>query len=204
MSKKNNYKREKNPFLMVVYIAAVLILLGYLAFLKYQSGQRQENFREKVKQAAANETEYEIQERFQERETVKETEKTKLKKTDGTEKQSESETETTSKEETQNADISILVLNGTRRDGVAGYWKKELEEQGYKNVISASYTGTLEEETIIYSQERKTALPFKTQFPNALIRTGSVETGIEWGQGEVRPQKIDIYIVIGNKDAQNE
>lgn len=102
------------------------------------------------------------------------------------------------------ASLSVLVLNGTRRPGVAGYWKNILEQAGYTNVVPATYTGTVGSQTVIYTNTISNAELLLQQFPNASIQIGSITTGLEAASPETPlPEHTDIYILIGNSDARN-
>lgn len=204
---RRKYKQESNPLKMVIYIIAVLALIGCLGYLVYSSRERKKEHAEKVQQAAAKETEFEMTEK--ERATESMTNAGDDGKKRETERSSEGESEeakeaTSSNVLLENKDSAVLVLNGTGRPGVAGYWKKQLEEAGYTNVVSASYTGEIEDETVIYAGDEKEAEVFKEQFPNADFEKGSIETGIEAAEGSALPEHSDIYIVVGSNDARSE
>ncbi|MDO5423997.1 MAG: LytR C-terminal domain-containing protein [Eubacteriales bacterium] len=112
--------------------------------------------------------------------------------------------ETATEDETERKDMSILVLNGTKKEGVAGYWQRQLEEAGYTNVFSASYTGAIGEETVIFSEDREMAEVFKEQFPNGVMQSGIVEDGIETVEGVEIPERCEVYILVGSRDARSE
>lgn len=97
-------------------------------------------------------------------------------------------------------EANILVLNGTKRPGVAGYWKTELEKAGYKNVTPVTYTKAVGLDTIICTDNAELAQPLLALFPGAQIQEGSVQDGIELEAGVTLPEKCDIYIIIGEKD----
>lgn len=99
-------------------------------------------------------------------------------------------------------DMNILVLNGTKRPGVAGYWKTQLENVGYKNVVPATYTKTVGQETVIWASKVEYAKPFLELFPDAQIQVGSVQDGIELQAGVTMPENNDVFIIIGNKDVK--
>ncbi|MDO5541622.1 MAG: LytR C-terminal domain-containing protein, partial [Eubacteriales bacterium] len=161
MAKRQFYGQEKNPLKMVLYIAIVLVMAGCIGYLVCSSRQRSQEYTEKVQRAVASETEYVVEERHSETETETSAEME-------TENDTTPVTEMSVTEETVKAS-SILVLNGTGKSGVAGYWKAQLEEAGYTNVSPASYTGTVGEETIIYVSAKEQAEPLKQQFPNASV-----------------------------------
>lgn len=193
MSKKTNFEPEKNPIYMVIYIAAALILTACLVFFVFRSRQRKMEYKQEVELAASQETEYVMARREKETETETESEKPE------TEAPAETESETEA-----NKSVSILVLNGTKRPGVAGYWQMQLEEDGYENVVSASYAGEIADETVIYAKQKKDAKALSAYFPDAAVENGSIEEGIETENGVTLPEKIDLYIVIGRNDAKSE
>lgn len=214
MAKKRIYEKERHPLKMVLYIIAVFALIACIGYLVYSSRVSKKEYEETVRRAAAGETELSIENHEREPETEKET-ADKAQKKNTNEKETESDTETDSEtvpamagigntKAGVNKEAAVLVLNGTGRPGVAGYWKKQLENAGYSNVTPASYTGKVEEETVIYAATNNKAEPFKEQFPNATIEIGTIETGVEPADGIPLPEKSDIYIVIGSKDARSE
>ena len=98
---------------------AVIILLACVAGLYLNSRARHARFDEQVARVAENETEYVMKRREPATESESETETEAV-----TEAATEQETET----EGTDYEVSVLVLNGTQRPGVAGYWQDELEE----------------------------------------------------------------------------
>lgn len=103
----------------------------------------------------------------------------------------------------ETASLSVLILNGTRRQGVAGYWKNVLDQAGYKNVVPATYTGTVGPQTVIYASSIADAEPLLQLFPNASIQVGSVTTGIEATTGYPLPEHTDIFVMVGSNDARS-
>ena len=104
--------------------------------------------------------------------------------------------------------LSILVLNGTRKQGVAGFWKGQLEAEGFTNVTAATYKKAVEAETVIYSEtqdlERNTDI-FKKLFPKAEFRQEGIKDGISFEANQAGQQEsYDYYIVVGLSDARNK
>ena len=99
-------------------------------------------------------------------------------------------------------EANILILNGTRRPGVAAFWKTELEKNGYKNIMPVTYTKVVEYETVILTEDVELAQPLQAIFPYAKIQEGSVQEGIELEPGVTLPEKTDIYIIIGERDVR--
>lgn len=201
MAKRQFYGQERNPLKMVLYILAVLVMAGCIGYLVYSSGQRSREYAERVQKAAAGETEYDVEEPQSE---------TEAETAGGTETDSETESSTdliAEKLETEGdavKTLSVLVLNGTGKPGVAGYWKTQLEKEGYTNVSPVTYTGSVGEETVIYVSAKEQAEPLKQEFPDAAVEIGKVEDGLEAAEGSPLPEQRDIFIVIGSRDAQSE
>lgn len=193
MSKKTNFQPEKNPIYGVIYIAAALLLTACLVFFVFRSRQRKTEYKQEVELAASQETEYVMARREKETETETESEAP----------QTEVSTETEPETEADKS-VSILVLNGTKRPGVAGYWQTQLEEDGYENVVSASYSGEITDETVIYAKRKKDAEALNAYFPDAVVERGKIEEGIEPESGVTLPETCDLYVVIGRNDAQSE
>lgn len=105
--------------------------------------------------------------------------------------------------EENNKDIHILILNGTKIQGVAGYWKAQLESDGYTAVTPASYNLDIEDQTVIYVKDSAVGEELKKQFPDATIKVGTVTDGIEELEDFPVPDNCEAYIVIGRQDAKN-
>lgn len=189
--KKDRY--EKNSRNVILYIVAAAALAGCLIFFFFANRERRANYADAVDRASQGETEYVIPERVRENETeaLKETEKSLETETE----EPESETALTASE------MSVLVLNGTKRPGVAGYWEKILRDKGYKEVISATYEEEAEAHTVIYTENVKNAGELQQLFPGSEVRMGKVENGIVLEEGEKLPKQVDLYLVIGREDA---
>lgn len=134
----------------------------------------------------------------------------------------ESENESAGEDDTENTDAqsgiaaagykltasekaqTILVLNGTRRPGVAGYWSEQLKELGYRNVFSASYNGEIQDNTVLYTSPNVKVTGLQLEFEGSETREGAVEEGIEPVEGETLPERISVYVVIGRDDVVTE
>lgn len=92
-------------------------------------------------------------------------------------------------------DASILVLNGSYRDGVAAYWEQRLTEAGYQHLYTGSYSGQAEEKTVIYASSVQKAEVFKEIFADAEIREG--EPAAAYTLNGTAPETSDYIIVIG-------
>lgn len=224
----------RNPLKIVLYIAAVILLVVCIVLMYFHTRREREAYQEEIRQLSLNETEYIRSERSTEEESEtagQETESASSGESgrqtasdeareeeslmegessseedsseeDETEAASETETETETEDESK--DLRVLLLNGTGVGGVAGYWETQLEEDGYTDVIAASYEEEAAEETVIYASNRQQALPFQEYFTDSRIRIGSITEGILMSDGEEEPEDVDIYIVIGRTDARNE
>lgn len=193
MSRNRNFNQERNPLQMVIYIAAVIALLAGIVFLIRYSGKQNRAVQEEVQRLKASETEMNLLELSPMTETESETETAAPE-----ESETEGETAALFREVTKR---SILVLNGTRMPGVAGIWKANMEKAGYTNVHTATYVPDAPEETVIYTESKELEEALKELFPEAAFRSGKVETGIEETEGDLLPEKVDAYIVVGKKDA---
>ncbi len=201
MSKKKNYNQERNPLQMVLYTGIVLALLVFLFVLVLLNKNKQTAFEEKIKEMTAQETEMVMTERKPREETESETEAVTAGSTNVT-AQTEQTGNTpaeTEQSEQMSTEANILVLNGSERPGVAGIWKTHLEGKGYTNVYTATYTEALEQ-TLIYTDDAALGESLKTEFTNAVVHPGKVESGIEVNQGEILPEAIDAYIIIGKNN----
>ena len=189
MSKKKNYNQEKNPLQMVLYTGIVLALLVFLFVLVFQNKNKQAAFEEKIKEMTARETEMVM------------TEAVTAGSTNVTAQTEQTMNTPTEREQSglMSAEVNILVLNGSERPGVAGIWKIHLEESGYTNVYTATYTEALEQ-TLIYTDDAALGEMLKTEFTNAVVHPGKVESGIEMTEGETLPETIDAYIIIGRNN----
>lgn len=239
MAKKKKHEQESNPFRMVLYIIAVLILMACLVFFVLMDRRDKKAFQEEISKISADETEYLMTERENPTESETETEpqaqtvssviqepepsdtEEEEPLTEPTEQQTEtqfgqvqsetqsgqtqSETQTETETETSangiDSGLSILVLNGTRKAGVAGYWTTQLTAKGYTNVTPANYNGRIEAETVIYAKDTKKAEQFLAVFPKASIVQGSISSGIEANADGTIPKADDIYIIVGSNDA---
>lgn len=99
---------------------------------------------------------------------------------------------------------SILIINGTYKNGVAAYWEGKLREDGYTNILTGSISGKAEQVTAIYGANKELAESFKQFFPTAEIREGNVPEGYTMADEAAQPPaSCDFYIVVGIADASN-
>ena len=233
MSTGKNDNRKTSSLHTVIYIAAVLILIGCIAFLIWDSMKKDEEFERRVEEIAQGETEYVLVERPRETETETVTEAqdgagdgtagqtgagTPQSGTEaGAEPQKESgpvsQTESGAEPQAgsgvevtaEDLQVSILVLNGTRRPGVAAYWQSELWADGYSNVSTATYSQEASDRTVIYysgEAAMHAALTLQAYFPDTDIIYGAPAEGIEPGEDTQLPAQVDVYIVVGLLDAE--
>ena len=207
MAGKSNYSRRKKILNMVLYIVIVLILIMCLIFFIDCARHQQMEYRNTVQQAIQDETGYETKWHRVETECETDTQtdvQTEVQTESVTEAKSETVMQSENQTEAKDKSVSIVILNGTGRSGVAGYWQSQLEADGYINVVSASYYESAEEKTVIYTQDEKLAEPLKKHFPDAIIQKGAIKEGIVAGENVTIPDRNDLYIVVGNSDARNE
>jgi hypothetical protein len=97
---------------------------------------------------------------------------------------------------------SVVVLNGTYKNGVAAFWGDQLRNDGYTNLFTGSYSGRAEQETVIYTDHDKAeAAVFADLFSGAEIRDFGQLGPYEISEGGIAPEHCDFYIVIGTADA---
>ena len=231
MSKHNHGRRNKNILSTVCYIIALAVLLGALVFLYMDNRSKKEEravYKDSLAQEESEMKLPEITTGEKKEETVPSptpvaeaaetsTETPVPEPTGKTGKETDSEVTPTAEatptpEPTptpvEKEKLSILVLNGTRKQGVAGFWKGQLEAEGFTNVTAATYKKAVETETVICSDTRdpeSEADLFKKLFPDAVFRKESVKDGIsfEANQGG-QLDNFDYYIIVGTKDARNK
>ncbi len=267
MSTGKNDNRKTSSLYTVIYIAAVLILAGCIAFLLWNSRKRNEEFARRVEEIAQDETEYVLVGRPHETETeavteapagagaagqtdagtpqsgaeaqnesgaVSQTESgagsqaesgagsqaessagsqaessagSQAESSAGSQAESGAGSRTDSGVEITTGDLqaSILVLNGTRKPGVAAYWQSVLLADGYSNVSMATYSQEASDRTVIYysgEPAMHAALTLQAYFPDTDIIYGAPADEIEPGGDTQIPAQIDVYIVVGLLDAE--
>ena len=203
MKNKHLYEEEKNPFQMVIYIILVLALLagiGYLAYSSYIENLEQE---EHVRQAAAQETEYESEIR---KKVEAQSETSTTTTTEGGTTAATTTTTTTTTEGSATAtteseferEKSITVLNATGTEGVAAKWQEALTAKGYKNLAIGSYNQQ-KTTTIICTADEKLAQTLKSIFTDATIQDALPTEG-----SDISLDNADACVIVGtdNKDIQ--
>lgn len=99
-------------------------------------------------------------------------------------------------------EASVLIINGTYKNGVASYWEGKFREAGYTNLLTGSYSGKAEQVTAIYGTDKEMAAAFREFFPTAEIRDGPVPAGYTMADETQQPaDNCDFYIVVGIADA---
>lgn len=211
MSKKTHHSRRKKSAVMTVcYVIVLALLIGALGYLYLNNREKKAERAEYKESLAKKETNLDFPEL-----TVRETKEEEAEETPTPEPTATPTPEPTATSapsptpvEEEVFDPTILVLNGTKIQGVAAYWKEQLEKEGYSNVAAATYTKTVEKETIIYSDsvdEGKAGEAFQKLFPNAEFRKESIKDGISFSADQNgQKDSFDFYIVIGTKDARNK
>lgn len=211
MSKKTHHSRRKKSALMTVcYVIVLALLIGALGYLYLNNREKKAERAEYKESLAKKETTLDFPEltvRETEEETAEETPTPEPTATPTPEPTATSTPSPTPVEE-EVPDPAILVLNGTKIQGVAAYWKEQLEKEGYSNVAAATYTKAVEKETVIYSEsmdEEDVKETLQKLFPNAEFRKESIKDGISFSADQNGQQNtFDLYIVIGTTDARNK
>lgn len=211
MSKKTHHSRRKKRTAMTAcYLIVLALLIGALGYLYLSNREKKAERAEYKDSLAKKEKNLDFPEL-----TVRKTEEEKTEATPTPEltatptpEPTATEAPSPTPEEEEVFDPTILVLNGTKIQGVAGYWKEQLEKEGYSNVDAATYTKAVEAETVIYSEaadEEKAGEAFQKLFPNAAFRKESIKDGISFSADHNgQKDSFDFYIVIGTKDARNK
>lgn len=207
MSKYNPRRRKKRILSAVCYFIAFALLFGVLVFL-YKENRNKKQERAMYKENLAQE---ESEGKLPEITTGgKKKEETVPSPTPTpTAKPTVTPTATPTLEPTGKTEkLSILVLNGTRKQGVAGFWKGQLEAEGFTNVTAATYKKAVEAETVIYSETQNLEVNadiFKKLFPKAEFRQEGIKDGISFEENQGGQQEsYDYYIVVGLNDARNK
>ena len=125
MARRNGYEEERNPLKMVLYIIAVLAMLGCIGYLIYSSRLGKQEYQENVRRAAAGETELVIEER----ETESETEQT-------------TESETAQKNAAAAQNNTTAAQNNTNTSEIASESEPESESENESEGESESETNT--------------------------------------------------------------
>ena len=199
MSKKTHHSRRKKSAVMTVCQVIVLaLLIGALGYLYLNNREKKAERAEYKESLAKKETDLDFPEL-----TVRETKEEETPEPEPTATPTPEPTATSAPSPTpveeEAFDPTFLVLNGTKIQGVAAY---------YSNVAAATYTKTVETETVIYSEsvdEEKAEEVFQKLFPNAEFRKESIKDGISFSADQTgQKDSFDFYIVIGTKDARNK
>lgn len=221
MMSSRTKKRLKKLVKNFLYILIVVLLLIALICLMNRSDLRKQERAEKIREVIEKESKRTLEE------AGKETEGEFIE-----EKQENKASSSSNREETENEDLPInmatpmssaeaeeevsadaeeelftdqpiLILNGTGEGGVAAYWKEQLEQAGYTNVIPATYHHLVEMKTVIYCKNPEKAQVLLQQFPQAIISEGEIQEGIETAEGFSVPENCEAYIVVGMDDARS-
>lgn len=193
-----DYKKKQKTFLTILYVIVLLAVIAALFFVIRVNRNNRAERAEYKENLSENEGEIEI-DIATERENVDE-----LEEDDAATVSSALAVTTTPTPAESLYDSKILVLNGTGIQGAAAYWKSQLEEDGFTEVETASYTETISSETMVYGEDKE-ILEYLTEFfPNADFTEGTITEGIEYDTTEEDSQTdYDYYIVIGSTDARN-
>ena len=215
MAKRESYGPPRSPFKIIIYILAVIALVGGIGYLVKCTREKQAAFQEQIQELGQNETEYiQVKTAVTEEETEGEQKNNSSdaakKQTTTTEQSTAAEQTTESQSETESeastasaADLGrhILLLNGSGKDGMAAVWKTKLEKAGYTHVSVASFPGSSIEQTRIYvEKEEEAADSLKSLFTGVEVTTEPFTADITLEDGSA-PKDVDLYIIIGKNDA---
>ena len=203
---KHSHRRRKKILSTVCYIIVLALLIGAVGYLYIDNRNKKEE-RAQFKQTLAQ------QEKKMKLPDITETAKKKEEAEQSpTPEVDPSPTPTPAAKPTKVLSevekLSVLILNGTKIQGVAGFWKGQLEQAGFTNVSVATYDKTVETETVISSESRNPEEEpdeLKKLFPTAQVRKEGIKEGITFEPGQESQQDhFDYYIIIGYKDARNK
>ena len=211
---KRKYKKERNPFLMVIYILAVLALLGCLVFLVRQRREEHALYEAKLQQAKESET-IEAKELSwaKEETTVKDELPEEAEQQEDTQAPAPTEVPaatasptatqvpTPTEEPQPHYQAAVVILNGTGKEGLAGKWATSVGNAGYGNVKAFNYTKAVEDHTVIYAATEEAGKEFLTLFPQGEVRVGSIQEGIVEGTTRPVAPQADVYIVLGTNES---
>lgn len=210
MPKRESYGPPRSPFKIVIYILAVIALVGGIGYLVKCTREKQAAFQEQIQELGQNETEYvQVKTAVTEVEQKNNSSDAAKKQTIATEKSTAAEQTTESQSETESeastasaADLGrhILLLNGSGKDGMASEWKTKLEKAGYTNVSVASFPGRSIDQTRIYVEKEEEADAVKELFTGVEVTTDPFTAEITLEDGSA-PKDVDLYIIIGKNDA---
>lgn len=198
---------------MVLYILAILALMGCLAFLFLQIRKQRDEYTALVQQVQDGETleilgeswakedPEEASEDSEEEQTQEEASVKISEKPTPTSPPAPTEIPTPTAEPQPDYQAKVLVLNGTGKEGLAGKWASSVAAAGYGNVKAFNYTGAVDNHTVIYASSEEAGKPFLTLFPNGEVRVGSIQEGIVEGTATPVSQQADIYIVLGTSES---
>lgn len=95
-------------------------------------------------------------------------------------------------------EANIAVLNGSDRAGVAATWVTELQSEGFTNITSGNFTGSISQ-TIIYTEDEELLNELLDFFPNAIEGRGDMPTtGID-----ISLDEMDACVIVGQQDADS-
>ena len=229
-----------HAFLYVLVVLVLLCGMGYLFYYsRSQAKERQEYIRVlESKEAATKDVVQVTVPEEPESETISEAEsstpevqtdtQTEIESESETESHLESESETKNETESQSiasesaksteADLfsaenpRIIVLNGTGKAGVAAYWKRFLQGNGFTNVVMADYKGEINDHTVVYVTAGGNAPKgVYDLFPNAEYREEGLDsadpnadTNVKIPDSQKKFDSYDVWIVVGKDDALHD
>lgn len=221
MAKKKHRKKKKTNSIVsnLLFCLAVIILVGCLGGLYYHhrlTKQKKQQLREEaIAREQMNITSWELEPVQTEDEEVltdaiqglEEQERIKREEEEEAARMAEELAKLTPEPTEEPVDVhdaTILVLNGTGVPGVAAYWQNQLFEKGFKDVAIASYNLPVQQDTRIFSMNLDYTEAFGDLYPTAVLQRGNITQGITVSAGIVLPEHIDVFILVGRKDARNK
>ncbi|MBR2765593.1 MAG: LytR C-terminal domain-containing protein [Blautia sp.] len=97
---------------------------------------------------------------------------------------------------------SIVILNGTSRNGMAALWLDKFTQAGYTSVSAGSYRGAAEPLSVVYTKDPEQAKAIGRVVPGIIIREGDIPGPFVMSGGVDAPSEIDHYVIIGNNNVQ--
>ena len=194
MNKKED--KKGNRLLSLAYIAAVVVMMLFIVYFIICDKQEEAAYELLVEELVIEEN--------ADGSTAEDETSDDVSGTTETEAETAAAAETTAEAAEAAADysITIVVLNGTTTDGVAGYWASVIQGLGYTDVTAANYGLLSDSETVIVASSADAAEPLLSVFPDATVQVGTSVEGEVWiSDGEEVPQDVDVYVIVGMNDA---
>lgn len=172
----NGKNKKKTVLWNVIYAVVVAALLICLVLIYRFRLQQREEFKQTIEQITVEETAEKAEEAKREEE--------------------EREAKAIAP-----ADMSVVLLNTEEEKDSLQAWSDIFADEGYTQVESAVYTGTIGKRTYIYAEDVDSVQSLTQIFPYSSIKENTLDMeDIFYADGEKAPEHVDAYIVIGNDD----